>query len=148
LAGAALAGLGFAAWSAFSAAGRAGEEPAAGEPGPAFSAVMDDLPIMPGLLEEEAGYAFELDRGGRLAEVRLTGEAEPATVRGFYAATLGQLGWKPSATEPYVYRRGRERLIFLIEPRRLRRGSGVAKGLDVIFVVMPEGDRRLGLPVA
>ena len=58
-------------------------------------------------------------------------------VRGFYATTLLQLGWKPSAADPYSYRRGRERLIFLVEPKKPAKGKAVA-GPDVMFVVTPD----------
>jgi len=109
-----------------------------GRPGTQFSAYIDDLPIMPGLREEDEGYAFDLFQGGRLAEARLGGEADPAVVRGFYAATLTQLGWKPSQTEPYVYHRGREQLIFLVEPRRARRGGRPPRGLEAVFVITPD----------
>ncbi len=104
-----------------------------------FSAYIDDLPIMPGLAENDEGYAFDLFQGGRLAEARLGGEADASVVRGFYAATLAQLGWKPSDAEPYVYHRGRERLIFLVEPRRARRtGARPPRGLEAVFVITPD----------
>jgi hypothetical protein len=106
--------------------------------GTEFSNYIDDLPIMPGLSENDEGYAFDLFQGGRLAEARLGGEAEAAVVRGFYAATLAQLGWRASETEPYVYHRGRERLIFLVEPRRARTGKRPLKGLEAVFVITPE----------
>ena len=105
--------------------------------GAQFSSYIDDLPIMPGLSENDQGYAFDLYQGGRLAEARLAGEADPAVVRGFYAATLTQLGWKASDNEPYVYQRGRERLIFLVEPRR-GRGARTGRGLEAVFVITPD----------
>ena len=112
---------------------------AARRPGARFSNYIDDLPIMPGLVEAKDGYAFDLIQGGQLAEARLAGDADPAVVRGFYAATLTQLGWRPSETEPYIYHRGPERLIFLVEPRR--RGGRPTRGVQAVFVVTPDPTR-------
>jgi len=136
--GVGLLGIGLVAVVLWSATARAATAPP-GARGSQFSAYIDDLPIMPGLSENTEGYAFDLFQGGRLAEARLGGEADPAVVRGFYAATLSQLGWKPSETEPYVYTRGRERLIFLVEARRpTRAGARPPRGLDAVFVITPE----------
>ncbi len=108
---------------------------------PRFSSYIDDLPVMPGLSETDQGYAFDLFQGGRMAEVRLTGAADAQAVRSFYAAILPRLGWTPTGPEVYIYRRGRERMIFRVEPAK------GAPGLNVIFVVTPEAstapqDRR------
>jgi hypothetical protein len=109
-----------------------------------FSSYIDDLPIMPGLAESDQGYAFDLYQGGRLAESRLSGQADASVVRSFYTATLAQLGWKPAA-DAYTYHRGRERLIFLVDPKTAR---GRAAGLDVIFVVTPDPDPSVTPAVA
>jgi hypothetical protein len=131
------ASLGAVAFVIWSTAAKA--QAALGAPGEtAFSGFIEDLPIMPGLSENDDGYAFDLFHGGRLAEARLVGEAEPSVVRGFYSATLAQLGWRASEIEPYVYRRGQARLIFLVEPRRKRPGQRAQKGLEVVFVITPE----------
>lgn len=133
-----LVGAGLLAAALWSIAGQAkAAASAAPARGAQFSAYIDDLPIMPGLAENDEGYAFDLFQGGRLAEARLGGDADAAVVRGFYSATLTQLGWKPSADEPYVYNRGRERLIFLVEPRRVRPGARAMRGLEAVFVVTP-----------
>lgn len=131
-----LVGAGVFAAVLFSAAGSARAATQTPTRGTQFSAYIDDLPIMPGLAENEDGYAFDLFQGGRLAESRLAGEADAAVVRGFYAATLTQLGWRPSDAEPYVYIRGRERLIFLVEARRPAKGRA-QKGLEAVFVITP-----------
>lgn len=135
-------GVGAAAIALWSAAKAETAAPPAGRAGTEFSAYIDDLPIMPGLMESDEGYVFDLFQGGRMAEARLWGEAEPAVVRGFYAATLAQLGWKASQSEPYVYRRGRERLIFLVEARRARSGRP-ARGLEAVFVVTPDSPGKV-----
>lgn len=137
--GVGLVGAGVLAMVLWSAAGSAKAAQPSNLRGSQFSVYIDDLPIMPGLAENEEGYAFDLYQGGRLAEARLGGEADAAVVRGFYAATLTQLGWKPSDSEPYVYHRGRERLIFLVEPRRARRaGARPPRGLEAVFVITPD----------
>jgi hypothetical protein len=136
--GVTVVGMGLLAIALWSAAERAEAATATAGQGTAFSTYIDDLPIMPGLSENDEGYAFDLFQGGRLAEARLAGDSEAAVVRGFYAATLAQLGWRASDTEPYVYHRGRERLIFLVEPRRPRRGQRTAKGLEAVFVITPD----------
>lgn len=135
--GVAVIGIGVAAAVLLSSAGRA-EAATAGRSGTLFSSYIDDLPIMPGLNENDEGYAFDLFQGGRLAEARLAGEADLAVVRGFYAATLAQLGWRASDTDPYVYHRGRERLMFLVEPSRARRGPRGARSLEAVFLITPE----------
>jgi hypothetical protein len=137
MAGVALAGLGLVALAIL--ADRAADAEAARRRRPggaAFSAFIDDLPIMPGLSESDDGYVFDLFQGGRLAESRLSGEADTSVVRGFYAATLTQLGWRPSGSESYVYTRGREKLIFLVEAAPPRRGRS-SRGLEVVFVITP-----------
>jgi hypothetical protein len=138
--GVAAVSIGVLALALWSAAGRADAAvTAAGRSGATeFSNYIEDLPIMPGLAEGDDGYAFDLFQGGRLAEARLAGEADSSVVRGFYAATLAQLGWKASASEPYVYHRGRERLIFLVEPRRARGRGRAPRGLQAVFVITPE----------
>ena len=125
LAGAAVLGLALAF---------GGEAGAAASGEARFSNYIDDLPVMPGLTETEDGYAFDIAQGGRMAEARLAGSADARVVRSFYAATLPQLGWTPVGPEVYIYRRGRERLIFRVEQKR----SGRGPDLLAIFVVTPE----------
>lgn len=99
-----------------------------------FSIYIDDLPIMPGLDETDDGYAFDIYQGGRMAEAQLAGKEDARVVRGFYAATLPQLGWTPVGPDPNVYRRGRERLMFRIDQKR---GAKAAE-LTATFVLTPE----------
>lgn len=133
-----LLAVGVTAVALWSAAGSARAATSGSRAGTQFSSYIDDLPIMPGLAEDDDGYAFDLFQGGRLAEARLGGEADPAVVRGFYAATLTQMGWKPSPAEPYVYTRGREKLTFLVEARRTRAGVRPPRGLEAVFVITPD----------
>ena len=120
------------------AAARAAPAMAAGQ-GTRFSTYIEDLPIMLGLTETTDGYVVDLYQGGRLAQTHLAGEADAQVVRGFYSATLAQLGWKASATEPYVYHRGREKLTFAVEaPKPRGRGAKPPKGLEAVFALTPE----------
>ena len=114
---------------------------AAGQ-GTRFSTYIEDLPIMLGLTETTDGYVVDLYQGGRLAQTHLAGEADAQVVRGFYSATLAQLGWRASQGEPYVYHRGRERLIFLVEDRAPR-GGKPQRGLEAVFVITPEDQAAL-----
>ena len=148
----ALAGLGAAAVWTLSALraqaatpGRDGSAEAGGRPAPAaagvFSAYIEDLPVMPGLIEQGSGFSFEMHQGGRLAQARLAGAQDPERVRGFYASTLPSLGWRASTAEPFVYRRGRERLVLVIEPapvgRAPRSASTPRQDLEAVFVLSP-----------
>lgn len=135
--GVAAVGVAAVAVALWSAAGRAEAEAPGARRLASFSAYIDDLPIMPGLLESDGGYAFDLSEGGRLAEARLAGAADAAVVRGFYAATLAQLGWTSTESEPYVYRRGGERLIFLVDVKAPR-GPRPARRLEAVFVITPD----------
>jgi len=95
-----------------------------------FVSVIEDLPLMDGLRENEnAAVAFET-AGGRIAEAEARGGIAPARVRGFYAQVLPQLGW--TALGEGLYRRERERLKVVVESD----GDG---GTAVGFSVSPLG---------
>jgi hypothetical protein len=130
--------VGLAALAVGLASAAPAAEPAGGES--RFSTFIDDLPIMPGLDETDEGYAFDIYQGGRMAEAQLAGRQDARVVRSFYAATLPQLGWTPVGPEPYIYRRGRERLTFRIDQKR----GAKAQELTATFVLTPEteGGRR------
>ncbi len=57
-----------------------------------FLSVIEDLPLMDGMVEVGEGVRFESDQG-RLAEATAEGLVTPAAARAFYAQTLPQLGW-------------------------------------------------------
>ncbi|MEX0693546.1 MAG: hypothetical protein WD075_03785 [Rhodospirillales bacterium] len=62
-----------------------------------FVSVIEDLPLMQGLVENEnAAVSFET-AGGRLAEAEARGNITPAGVREFYQGVLPQLGWVMTA---------------------------------------------------
>ncbi len=78
-----------------------------------FVSVIEDLPLMEGLAENEnAAVTFD-SAGGRIAEAEARGNADPADVRRFYADVLPQLGWQ--AVSDGLYERERERLKLVIE---------------------------------
>ena len=58
-----------------------------------FVAGTEDVPLMPGLAAV-AGTSFAFDKPeGRIVGAEAHGKLSRAAVRGFYAATLPQLGW-------------------------------------------------------
>ena len=68
---------------------------AAQQGGGGFVGGVEDLPLMPGLVEvAEARVVFDKP-GGRIVEAFAVGRASAAEVREFYAQALPQLGWRP-----------------------------------------------------
>ena len=108
----------------------------------AQSRLLPDLPVMPGLWESGSGFAVPLARGTRLAETRLLGRASDVQVQAYYARALLLAGWRQQAGAPYLYRRGRERLVLRVGAHRA--GGGVLT--EALFVVTPEGAPPPGPP--
>ncbi|MFQ5764891.1 MAG: hypothetical protein ACE5GT_08185 [Rhodospirillales bacterium] len=72
----------------------------------AFVSAIDDLPVMPGLVEDlDAAMVFD-SPAGRIVEAFAQGNVRAPDVLAFYAETLPQLGWRPSGTG--VFRREQE----------------------------------------
>lgn len=67
---------------------------AASDPNPAgFLSNLDDIPLMPGLIERK-DLAINFDKAeGRIVEAQAEGRLAAQAVTRFYAATLPQLGW-------------------------------------------------------
>ena len=66
-----------------------------------FVGGIDDLPLMAGLVEDSAaGLVFDKPEG-RIVEAVAAGPLERAAVEAFYAATLAELGWRPSGDGAY-----------------------------------------------
>ena len=81
---------------------------------PAFLGGIEDLPLMPGLVEN-ADYALVFDSpSGRYVEAFVVGAVKPNDVVAFYRSTLPQLGWR--ADTPMRYRREGEILVLEFLP--------------------------------
>ena len=73
-----------------------------------FFSVIEDLPLMPGLNENEGrSIAFDSPQG-RIVEAYAAGAVSEQDVRHFYAAVLPQLGWRVAG--PDAFNRERETL--------------------------------------
>ncbi|MGQ0663416.1 MAG: hypothetical protein ACT4P2_07480 [Pseudomonadota bacterium] len=97
--------------------------------GDGFFAALEDLPVMPGLVElAERGVVFDAPEG-RIVEVYAEGTVGREDVLGFYASTLPQLGWRPAG--PSDFRREGERLILEFP------AGGAAGRLLVRFYLAP-----------
>ncbi len=95
-----------------------------------FLSVIEDLPLMNALQENEnAAVTFET-ANGRLAEAEARGPVTPDVARQFYADVLPQLGWNKVGDD--LYARERERLRLTIE-------SDGDNGAVVSFSVSPQG---------
>ncbi len=94
-----------------------------------FVSTIEDLPLMPGLIEDEGGMVFDSARG-RIVETFATGWVNEAAVRDFYDETLPQLGWRPLGAGAFQ----RENEILMVE---FPGGPGAAPPLTVGFRLMP-----------
>jgi hypothetical protein len=99
----------------------------------AFVTGIDDLPLMPGLVEAtEAGMAFDAP-SGRIVEAYAGGAVSRDAVLRFYAATLPQLGWQRTAAGSF--RREGETL-------NLEFPEGDATRLTVRFTLSPGTEKH------
>lgn len=95
-----------------------------------FLSVIEDLPLMDALQENEnAAVTFET-ANGRIAEAEARGPISLNAVRTFYANVLPQLGWQKVGDG--LFARERERLRLTIE-------SDGDNGAVVSFSVSPHG---------
>jgi hypothetical protein len=82
-----------------------------------FISIIDDLPLMTGLVEVKGSALVFSTPQGRIAEVSVkstSGEAaRPKNVVAFYALTLPQLGWKAAGASSWVREGERLRLAVL-----------------------------------
>ena len=69
-------------------------KPSENKAGTAFTTVIDDLPLMPGLEPVEEKDVLFLTDTGRIAETVATGSVDVDDVYHFYQRSLPQLGWK------------------------------------------------------
>ncbi|MFH1157922.1 MAG: hypothetical protein V1721_03445 [Pseudomonadota bacterium] len=67
-----------------------------------YSGVIDDLPLMPGMIEKtEDALVFDAP-GGRIVETVVETGADLMEIKEFYAATLPSLGWKNTAPDGFI----------------------------------------------
>ena len=92
-----------------------------------FLSVIEDIPVMPGLVEDEARAIVFDAAQGRLAETYARGKIAPQAVREFYGETLPALGWRADGGARWV--REGEALTLDI--------SDMAEGIDVRFALSP-----------
>jgi len=95
----------------------------------AFISTLEDLPLMPGLNEEEGGMVFD-SPSGRIVEAFATGNVSQGEVLSFYEDTLPQLGWRSLGN--HVYKRENE-ILKLEFPG----GPGAPPPLTVSFSLSP-----------
>ena len=93
-----------------------------------FFSVIEDLPVMPQLVEDtDAAMTFE-SSAGRVAEVEANGLASSDAINAYYKQSLPQLGWLPQANGSY--RRGNEFLAVEIK-------AGLNGAVKVLFHLAP-----------
>jgi hypothetical protein len=98
-----------------------------------FVAAIDDLPLMPGLVEAaDAGMVFDAP-AGRIVEAFASGSVERDAVLKFYAETLPQLGWQAAGTTTFL-REG--------ETLDLEFAEVTADSLTVRFALSPAGETK------
>lgn len=67
-----------------------------------FLSVIEDIPLMPGLVEDETRAIVFDATGGRLAETYAQGRLAAKAVREFYGETLPALGWRSERDSRWV----------------------------------------------
>jgi hypothetical protein len=67
-----------------------------------FLVGLEDVPLMPGLVQlADQGVVFDAP-SGRIAELYAAGRVAREDVRGFYARTLPQLGWQADGADRFL----------------------------------------------
>mgnify|MGYP006094022945 CR=1 FL=1 len=98
-----------------------------------FISVIDDLPLMAGLVEVKGSALVFSTPQGRIAEVSAKGTsgnaARPKKVVAFYARTLPQLGWLETTPGHFVREDEVLKIEFLTPPA----GSTI----NVLFILSP-----------
>ena len=68
----------------------------------AYSSVIDDLPLMQGMVEKPDDTVIFDKPGGRIAEFSTKISAAPEAVKSFYQQVLPPLGWKPLRSSAFT----------------------------------------------
>lgn len=113
-----------------------------------FLSVVEDVPLMPGLIEDEASAVVFDAAQGRIAETVAAGASAGspgrAAVLAFYAETLPALGWRADGEARWV--RAGEILSLEFEDAPIAaplgaKQDGGAKGIAVRFSLSPANPR-------
>ncbi len=67
-----------------------------------YFAAIDDLPVAPGMAEDESASVVFDSPAGRIVTVVATGSARLADLRTYYGSALPALGWEPQSADAYV----------------------------------------------
>lgn len=67
-----------------------------------YFAAIDDLPVAPGMTEDENASVVFDSPAGRIVTVVATGNAQLADLRTYYRSALPALGWDPQSADAYV----------------------------------------------
>ncbi len=107
----------------------------------AFLSTLEDVPLMPGLIEiAGAGMVFDKP-DGRIAETFAEGALVAGAVRRFYEDSLPQLGWRPLSKQPPSKKQGgaaQANMVFERDNERLSIGvTGKDGALRVRFALSP-----------
>ncbi|MBT3397120.1 MAG: hypothetical protein HOB82_04470 [Alphaproteobacteria bacterium] len=78
----------------------------------AFFATVADLPLMPGLAEQQDTALVFDNPGGRIVEVTAVGSLTAEAISAFYGETLPQLGWTGVADDQFEREGEVLRLVF------------------------------------
>lgn len=100
---------------------------------------LSDIPLMPGLTEDEGATVLFDKPAGRIVIAHPLGCVDPAEARRFYAATLPQLGWLPAdGASSLTYLREGEGLTLVFDKGTAGEGNCAA----VSFLLSPRPDRQ------
>lgn len=67
-----------------------------------YFAAIDDLPVAPGMTEDENASVVFDSPAGRIVTVVATGSALLSDLRTYYRSALPALGWEPQSADAYV----------------------------------------------
>ncbi len=67
-----------------------------------YFAAIDDLPVAPGMAEDENASVVFDSPAGRIVTVVAIGNARLAVLRAYYRSALPALGWDPQYADAYV----------------------------------------------
>ena len=99
---------------------------------PVFLSVIEDLPLMPGFVEDTDGALKFETAAGRIVEITASGAATTSAVIDYYSRTLPQLGWQLETPTRYV----RDEEVLVIELLELEQNGA---GVEVHFKLSPAG---------